>query len=141
MAVQQNMAVFIGEDALVVLGLVPPVPVSGVDVGFVMTKRLGGTPLVTKWYTSGFTPGSVIPTGPTSGQVVPANASGIVLTDPVNGVYGISFYSADTSGYDPGAYAFQFLNLTSGTSTIETTGFCVLGQSQVFANFASGFSV
>ncbi len=97
-------------DGLLVLGLTPPVPVGGQSIQFTITRRPGGTtPLVTKSVASGYN-----------------GASGVTVTASGIGVLRIALNAPETSGWEPGNYAYQIRRLDSGFITTLTEGFVTI---------------
>lgn len=95
------------EDGVLTIQLVNPTPIGGWSLRADFTKRLGGTPRVTKWISSG----------------TPNGASGITITDSGQGVFRIALDSADTSGLAYGNYAFDVRRTDSGFVTDIAQGY------------------
>ncbi len=88
----------------------PPTNISGWFLQFIQTRRLGGTPIVSKFVSSGFN-----------------NVSGINVTDGGRGVFSVSLSPAEMSGLLDGTYAYQVFRINSGLQTVISTGYRLCG--------------
>ncbi len=95
------------EDTLLIINLQPPAPVGGRNMDFVVQKYYGGiSGLIVKSVSSGYN-----------------GLSGITVTDSGQGVVNIQIKAADTSGWNFGAYVFNFFACDSGYRTVFTEGY------------------
>lgn len=111
MAVLVDFTLLRQEDAVLNVSMSPPVAVGGWDIRFQMAKRFGAeSGLVTKSVASGF-----------NGQ------SGITVVNSGQGVFSVRMNSPNTSGREFGNYAFAITRFTSGSQTVLTEGYVMLG--------------
>ena len=102
------------EDGLFTVGLAPPIAIGGWNIQFTLLTRFGGiSGLVTKSCASGF-----------------SGVSGITVTNSGNGTFQVSINSADTSGFNPNAYAYTVERLDTGFRTELLQGYLLLGSNQ-----------
>jgi|ERR1700738_2969774 len=94
------------EDGTLSISMVPQTNIGGWNILFTQTKRIGGTPIITKSVASGFN-----------------GMSGITITNSGNGTFNVALLGSEMSGQDPGNYAFKIERLDSGAATIISTGF------------------
>lgn len=114
--VQTDFAYTIREDGTLSITLTPPIPVGGQAFQFGVGKRLGGgLDLIQKSVASGYSMSSGVP------------MSGITVLNSGQGVFQIALNSIDTSGFDPGNYAFSFSRTTSGQYSTAVEGYMLLG--------------
>lgn len=101
------------EDGLLTVPLRPPAAVGGWDIRFTVTLRQGAdsSGLIVKSVASGYGGG----------------ASGISVLNSGQGVLQVTIRAQDTSGLQPGPYAFAIERLDSGSRTPLTRGFLLLG--------------
>ena len=97
------------EDVVATLSMTPPVAISSWSIELNVSKRLGGTTLFKKSYSSGYD-----------------EVSGIHILDSGAGILSIRINSADTSGWTFGNYAFQVVRLDSGSRTVATEGYLLV---------------
>ncbi len=110
MAVYQDFSLIRYEDGVLNFNMEPPEPVGGWSVSFQVFRRfLSTTPLITKSISSGFN-----------------NQSGIVVANSGLGQMNITLNAIDTSGFDPGNYAFRIQRLDSGNAFTMTEGYLLL---------------
>mgnify|MGYP001606604572 CR=1 FL=1 len=97
------------EDGIVVLSIAPPVAIGAWNIRFTVQHHFDGTSnLVTKSTASGYV------------------GSGITIANSGQGVINIALNSADTSGWDYKAYAFQTERLDSGNRQVLSQGYFML---------------
>jgi hypothetical protein len=100
-ATQANIEFYKGEDVVLTVSMSPTTNISGWTLAFTLKKLYtDNTPVFTK----------------TTG------GGGITITDSVNGVFTITIASADTSGLDLRAYAFDIQRTNAGNRTVLTIG-------------------
>lgn len=97
------------EDGLLVVNVNPAVPIGGWSIQFLAERRFGGSSggLIVKSAASGYGGG----------------ASGITILSSGGGQFRVQIDSADTSGRDPGDYAFSINRLDSGSRTLISQGY------------------
>lgn len=105
MPVLVDFVLYTAEDGTLGVAMSPPTPVGGWTLQFTMTRRLGGTPIITKSVASGFN-----------------GASGITVVNSGAGQFNVALHPADVSGVDPGAYWYQVQRLDSGFATCVSEG-------------------
>lgn len=99
------------EDLTIPVTLSPPVAVGGLDLRFSVLRHFDGVSgIVEKFVSSGYN-----------------NTSGINITNSGQGIMSIRVRSQDTSGIDPGSYAWVLESLSSGVRTSLAQGFFVVG--------------
>jgi hypothetical protein len=114
MPVQADFQMVKWEDGILTISMTPSVPVGGWDVAFVLDKRFGNdlsSGLVNKSMASGYQNG----------------VSGITLVNSGAGVFNVQINSSDTSGLEPGNYAYRCDRRNSGSYTRLAEGFLILG--------------
>jgi hypothetical protein len=90
------------EDGILTVSMTPPTPIGGWTLQFSVCTRFGGTsPLVTKSCASGYN-----------------GTSGITITNSGQGFFAVQLKSADTSGLDPGNFAYVIERLDSGARSL-----------------------
>lgn len=98
------------EDGLLTIDMTPPVAIGGWNIRFQCMKRFDSSSgLITKSVASGFN-----------------NASGINVANSGQGIFDVTINSVDTSGFDPGCYAYKVDRLDSGNVTCLAEGYMVL---------------
>lgn len=101
------------EDGHLTVCLSPPAAVSGWSVRLTVSRRFGSPdPLFRKYN---------VPGDPSS------YASGVAVTDAAVGRFRCRVASQDTSGLQPGNYAFSFERVDSGSRTLLARGYLSLG--------------
>lgn len=103
------------EDGAIVVKLDPPLPIGGMQLQFMLGRRITALPdyaLVTKVAASGFGGGQ----------------SGITVTNSGQGIMSIRINRADTSGLDPGAYAGWVRRMDVGNETELWRGYGIITQ-------------
>jgi len=102
MAVSIEVALSRFEDGVLTTTLAPPANISGWEIRYLVTKRVGGgSGVVERWAASGYGGGE----------------SGITITDSGQGVFTTDLRSVDFSGQDFGAYAVSIDRMDSGSRT------------------------
>ena len=94
-------------DGVLTVALNPPFPVGGVSIIFTMSKRDGGSPLVSKVCNSGYGAGQ----------------SGIIVTNSGQGKMSVIFSPPEVSGLSPGAYQIRMTALISGKTVPVLQGY------------------
>lgn len=107
MATLTDFSLFLIEDGTLSVSLVPPTPLGGFGIQFVMTKRLGGSTIILKSMNSGYSNGE----------------SGVSMVNSGTGVFNVSLYASECSGLDAGAYSYTVNRTTSGKATALTEGY------------------
>lgn len=110
MSTQQQDFALSYEDGILTVTMTPPVSIAGWALQFQMSKRAGGTPLVTKSMDSTHTTGQ----------------SGITMVNAGQGVFNVANWAAEVSGLDNGNYYFNVQRLNSGFFTLVSEGFRLL---------------
>lgn len=101
MPLVKNFSLPLYENGTIVIGLTPATAIGGWDIRFQMMKAQGGTSLLTKYVSSGFT----------------SYVSGMTIINSGEGRIGLRFYPAEVSGLDPGNYFYRIDRTQSGFST------------------------
>ena len=109
LTVYANFVSAVYEDGLLVISMTPEEPVGGWTLQTVVTKRFGGTPLVSRYMASGY-----------------YGVSGMNIVNSGQGIFSVTLNSSDFSGKDPGNYAFQITRTDSGSRTNLTDGYLML---------------
>jgi hypothetical protein len=100
MATTANIEFYKGEDDVLTVSMSPATNITGWTIKFTVRKNYNDpTALITKTV-----------------------GSGITVTDATNGVFTITIASADTSGLDLRAYAFDVQRTSAGNRTVLTIG-------------------
>lgn len=94
-------------DGALVINLAPPAPVGGWSLRFTLSKRQGGTSLLTAYAASGF------------------YGSGITLQNSGEGIIRVSQFATAMSGQNPGAYVFELRRTDSGFANVLSFGYRV----------------
>lgn len=94
------------EDGTLIVELHPPQNITGWDIRYQMTKREGGTAIVSKSAASGFN-----------------NTSGISVLDAAAGVMQVSLFHGEVSGLDQGNYFYLVSRQNSGSFTEISKGY------------------
>lgn len=97
------------EDGLLTVGLAPPTDVGGWAVQLTVMKHFGGSGFILRSVASGY-----------------IGVSGMTILDSGVGVFQASINSPDSSGRDPGNYAFLLERVDSGFNTVLTRGYMTL---------------
>ncbi len=107
---QMDFAYTIRNDGTLGITLAPPIPVGGQAFVFSVGKRLGGAmDLIEKSIASGYA------------------SSGITITNSGQGQFNVSLAAQDTSGWNPGNYAYSFQRTQSGQFSTAVEGYMILG--------------
>lgn len=110
MSVYQDFSLMRYEDGVLNFGLEPPQPVGAWTVQFQVTQRFGSTSgLITKSISSGY-------------NIV----SGITVVNSGLGQMNIAINHVDTSGFQPGNYAYSVVRQDSGNVATLTEGYLLL---------------
>lgn len=108
MAIQMDYSLVRFEDGTIQVGMQPPVNISAWNLQFQLLRRFGGVSgLITKSAASGFGGGQ----------------SGITIMSSGQGTFSVQIRSQDTSGLDPGVYAYGIQRLDSGFQTTLVKGY------------------
>lgn len=98
------------EDGIVTIAMSPAVPIGGWNINFNLTKRENSSNvLIKKTVASGY---SVV--------------SGITIQDSGQGIFSVRMNSNDTSGFDPGNYAYEIVRMDSGFRSILCKGYLIM---------------
>lgn len=107
MPVLVDMVSYRYEDAVLTVGLAPPVAIGGWNIRYQVSHRFGGSSgLITKSAASGYGGG----------------VSGITVTNSGQGIFNIAINGADTSGLEYGNYAYAIERLDSGNRSVLSEG-------------------
>jgi hypothetical protein len=97
-------------DGQLTIALSPPTPIGGWTVLYEETRRFCGTSGIQKWLASGFN-----------------GVSGITVVNSGEGVIRVQINSTDSSGRNPGSYAYTITRMDSGHRTTLAEGYHVMG--------------
>lgn len=110
MPLQTNFHLARYADGVLTINLAPPTAIGGWGIQFQMTRYFGSDDiLIEKSVASGFN-----------------NLSGINITNSGAGVFNVNFSQVESSGLDPGNYAYQILRVDSGLHNILCQGYRVM---------------
>lgn len=107
MPVFTNFSIVRYEDGVLTVQLVNPAAVGGWDIRADFSRRLGGTPFVSKYSYSGSANG----------------VSGITITNSGQGVFQVKIDSPDTSGFYSQNVAYDINRTNSGHVTCISQGY------------------
>lgn len=113
MAIEIDFRLGRTEDGVVQVSMTPPVAIGGWAMEAVFTNRFGGeSGLITKRTASGYG----------------AGGSGLQTVNSGLGIFNLTINSADTSGLNPGNYAYEVKRTDSGNVAVLTKGYMILDE-------------
>lgn len=108
MPIQQDFGLVLREDGVIQTVMEPSTNIAGWNLQTLVTKRPGHlSGLIVKSAASGYGGGQ----------------SGITITNSGQGIFTTAINSVDSSGFDPGAYAYRTERLDSGFRSVLTEGY------------------
>lgn len=99
MAIQNDLAIFRGEDVGIGITLVPAVDITGWSISFILKANYSGPAITTKTV-----------------------GSGITITDAAAGQFTVSLLAADTVSLPAGRYYYDVARTTPGARSVLSHG-------------------